>query len=83
MTPEEVKVTSSKTRYPPHHAELKPNKLGEVCIVFDALAKFDSVSLNDKYLTSSNLLSNDPDNNNSTGAIVGTKLLIGLNCKIY
>ena len=44
MAPEEVKATSSKTRYPPHHAELNPNKLGKVYIVFDALAKFDSVS---------------------------------------
>ena len=51
VTLEEAEATSLSTWYLPHHAVLNPNKPRKVHIVFDATAKFESVSLNDKPLT--------------------------------
>ena len=56
MTLEEAEVTSLSTWYLPHHAVLNPNKPRKVHIVFDATAKFESVSLNDKPLTGPDFL---------------------------
>lgn len=56
MTLEEAEATSLSTWYLPHHAVLNPNKPRKVHIVFDATAKFESVSLNDKPLTGSDFL---------------------------
>lgn len=47
---------TSRTWYLPHHAVLNPNKPGKVCVVFDAVSKYDTVSVNDNLLTGPNLL---------------------------
>ena len=56
MTPEEAEIATYKTWFLPHHAVLNPNKLGKVRVVFDATSKFVSDSLNDHFLTGSDLL---------------------------
>ena len=41
---------SNKTNYIPHHGVVNVNKPGTVRVVFDASAKCDNISLNDKLL---------------------------------
>ena len=58
LTPEELKKTTSKTWYLPHHAVLNTNKPGKVRVVFYAASKYDRVCLNDKLHTGPELLNN-------------------------
>jgi hypothetical protein len=58
MTPDEVKQTSSRTRYLPHHPVFNPNKPGKMRVVFDLAAKFKGRSTNDELITGPDLLNN-------------------------
>ena len=58
LSKEEVKKTSGKTFYLPHHGVIHPNKPGKICVVFDAAAKFNGFSLNDNLITGPDLLNN-------------------------
>ena len=62
MTPEEAEIVNYKTWFLPHHAVLNPNKPGKDRVVFDAASKFVSDSLNDHFLTGSDLFKKSGEN---------------------
>ena len=58
LTEDEIKATSQRTWYLPHHPVVSTNKPGKVRVVFDAAAKKGSTCLNDLLCTGPDLSSN-------------------------
>jgi hypothetical protein len=56
MTSDEVKITSNRTWYLPHHSVINPRKPEKMRVVFDAAAVYEGVSLNSSLVTGPDLL---------------------------
>ena len=58
LTEDEASIRTNKTWYLPHHGVAHPNKPGKIRAVFDAAAKHNGKSLNDRLITGPDLLNN-------------------------
>lgn len=54
----EQETVSKRIWYLPHHGVVNPNKPDIVRVVFDAVAKYKGVSLNDALITVPNIVTN-------------------------
>ena len=58
LSSKEAERFSEITNCLPHHGVLNINKPGKICVVFDALAKFWNISLNNNLLCGIDILNN-------------------------